>query len=149
MRRISLMQALTSKCVVRAFQLYCIVLYLKGPATPRGDRQRGGGTYAPHLPDPWGYHGWQNSQAARPDKGSPGFTEPVSPHLTWSTGFSDMFLYIYMCACYLKSKVWYFLQLHVLLSCPAGTYPSPLAFIILGLSCRGRTPSPQVFIFFS
>ena len=34
------------------FVCICIV---KGPATPRGDRQRGGGTYVPHLPDPWGY----------------------------------------------------------------------------------------------
>ena len=32
-----------------------IVLYLKGPVTPRGDRQRGGGTYAPHLPDAYSH----------------------------------------------------------------------------------------------
>ena len=68
-------------CIV----LYCIVLYWKRPCHPEGWQTEGRGNICSPSSRPLGLSWLTSSQAARPDQGSPGYTEPVSPGLTWST----------------------------------------------------------------
>ena len=65
-------------------------------------------------------------------QGSPGYAEPVSPIRPGQQVVGHAF--------WINIVIVKIPLLFLILS--------PLAFSILGLSCRGRTPSPQVFIFF-